>query len=170
MAPARNGRAPIVALPPGRKRFNAVPKTETFEVGVIRDGEPTTIDVLGYHKSACPVWCEVQSAQAWRDWREASYDAEGTYHESDEAEARLRRDMLLAVTRGLEEHDADVLARDGGGWLEILRALDWFGGATDDADEDDADPEAVGEGERAPTGPASSPASRRSTGRMTGSG
>lgn len=182
----RNGQASLTALPPGRRRFSAVPKTEVFEVEVVRGGEPTTIEITGYVKGFSPVWVEVQTQQAWNDYKAGAFVENvdrvevfdvslgrnvvpaQLFRENPEVEARFQRDMLLAVTRGLEEHEADVLARDGGGWREILDALGWL--QSEMADEDAADPEAEGEEATGPTGAASSPSSRRRTARTTGSG
>jgi len=148
----------------GRRRVHAIDVAVVFEVEVERNGAPQTVEITGYVKGACPVWVEIETSAAWKTWRDVSY-AEGEFKESERAEAMLRRDMLMAVTRGLEEHEADVLAADGGGWLDILRDLGWWG--TNEPDEDAPAPEAVGE-PVALTGSPSLPESPGSTALATG--
>lgn len=173
--------------PLGRRRVVAIPKTMVFEIDVIRRGKPTTIEVTGYVKGACKVWVEAQVQAAWDEWEDASYvdnvdqievdalDPETNavakttpariFKRSRRAEAMLRRDMLLAVVEGLEEQDADLLAQEDGGWLDILRDLGWWRKAS--AEEATGDPEAVGEAD-APTGTPSSPTPAITTGPTTG--
>jgi hypothetical protein len=188
----RNG---VAEGPPlGRRRVSAIPRTIVFEVDVIRKGKPTVIEVTGYVKGSCPVHVEVDVQAAWDAWTDASYVPntdkveitteagetfvpETIFKRSERAEAMLRRDMLLAVTDGLEEHEADLLAvRDGpeadllavrdGPWLDMLRDLEWWR-AAEETTETPSDPEAAGEAD-APTGPPSSPEPTPSTAPVTG--
>jgi hypothetical protein len=165
-----------------RRIFRAVAKTVTIPIEVERGGEARVVDFVGYHRDAPEVWNQIQVQAAWDAWDAASYveNVQGVevvdpatgqeavpekiLRESPVAEATLRRDLLTAVLRDPEtgepmtERDADVLARNGGDWLPILRELGWWGDAPAEAT---SRPEAGGEG--APTGDASSPAPAPST-------
>lgn len=154
-----------------RRVYRAIPHTSTLVVEVLRGGKPTEIEVTGYHRDNPEAWNQIDAEAAWDAWRAAVYvpNTEGVtetdpetgevttpetiYRDNPAAEVALRRDMLLAVVKGLEEQDAYVMARDGGDWFPILQDLGWWGTPTEEAS---GDPEAVGEAAD-PTGSASSP-------------
>jgi len=181
--PGRNG----TAGPPGRV-YHAVPRTAVFAIEVIRGGEPRVVDFHGQYRDRCTVWAQIEVEAAWDRWR-ATVRVDNTdhvevvdpltgevtvpatiYRESSLAEATLRRDMLVAVLHDpqadapIQEHEADVIAADGGGWDEILSVLGWHNTR---AAEGTANPEDGGEADVSP-GRATSPDARPSTVPTTG--
>jgi hypothetical protein len=155
MPPGTNG---TVA---GRRIYRAAPKTTMFSIEVERltpAGKPklVVIDVIGHHKEPGSVFVSIEVEAAWARWRADSYvevtdpktgEVSTEVRETDLAEANLRIGMLTAVLREaetdqpLQERDAEVLARDGGGWRDILEELGWLSKTA----EDRTGPEAGGE-------------------------
>jgi len=161
---------------PGRRRVHAVPKTIIFEVEVERDGESAIVEMTGFMRERCPVWVDIEVSAARDEYLAAAYvDTEVTdpesgetatasaYRYSREAEARYRRDVLLAAVKGLEEQQADVLLQSGEA-MDMLADLGWFTRPTLISEDAPADPEgAGGEIATAQTGADSSPARRSRT-------
>jgi hypothetical protein len=157
---------------------HAIPKTVTFEVEVERDGVATVVEMVGYCRDRCPVWVAIEVEAARDAYLEAAYqqiettDADGTVQTTSSyvydraTESRYRRDVLVAVIKGLQDEEADVLIGSGDG-IEMLQDLDWF--SRRETVEEPADPEAEREeiAEVSTTAP-SSRGSRRSTERTTG--
>lgn len=162
----------------GRRRVHAIPKTVTFEVEVERDGQAVVVEMLGYCVERCPVWVAIEVEAARDVYLEAAYqqiettDADGvvqttsSYVYDRAIESRYRRDVLVAVIKGLQEDEADVLIGSGDG-IEMLQDLGWF--SRRETVEETADPEVIREDEaEVSTTEPSSRGSRRSTAPTTG--
>ncbi len=141
--PDQNGTAVAAS---SRRRLRVSPAFIEYEIE--RDGE---IVVLQGYKAgdACPIWVtiEVQAAtDRYQEAVEAIADGEKRLGKYLQPHLEQRRDILVAVMRGLTEQEASIMAAEGGDWQPILVELGWWKvDATDaPADEDDADPEAAG--------------------------
>ena len=182
---ATNGAASVH----GRRRVHAIPRTMTFEVEVLRQGEPTWVEMTGHCRERCSVWVDIEVSAARDTYLAQAYTQEPVidqetgdplldpetgqavtlpvFHHSREVETRYRRDILLAVLEGLQEGEADLLLGSSDG-LDILVDLGWFTRPSD-TQETPPDPEEEGEETPAPTGAGSSPEPRRSMAASTGS-
>lgn len=130
----------------GRRRLRVTPAFCEYEIE--RDGEVVVLQ--GYKAGdACPIWVtiEVQAAtDRYQESIEAIADGEKRLGKYLQPHLEQRRDILLAVVRGLTEHEASIMAAEGGDWQPILVELGWWKTDASDvpADEDDDDPEAAG--------------------------
>jgi hypothetical protein len=145
-----------------RRRLRVVPETHEYEV---ERGDEVTV-LTGYvagDRCPVPVSIEVQAAvDAYNAIITAIDPQKPDLTAYRRAQLTQRRDILLAVLRGLTHEEADVMAADGGDWQDILVELGWWNApAAEDAEEDADDPEA--EEARASTTDASSPASASTT-------
>src|SRR6266487_2220215 len=103
-------------------------------VRIRRGGE--TVTLQAYHYETCPVWVDSQLSRADMMYREHSPDRTKIQEWSIDEHLRFRevygaylRDSLLALVEGLEQEEAEVLARDQS--IECvaqttLVALGWF--------------------------------------------
>lgn len=162
------GRNGVSALLRGRAPIVLKSDTITYTIES-EDGE--TVSLAGYRKGpGCPITvlmaydealAEAEEEAPTDEDREA-LSASRYYAKLMRSDRLLRRGLLQAVIPGLDDDAANILASDDGQWKPILVGLGWWNEAPVDAEEADADPEAVAVETGVPTGstalPDSSPA------------